>query len=140
MASMNVGQALLTEGEVSKQLRVSLAALRKWRVLTEAPSFSRSGPWSVIARTTLTIGSRRFRSGVASTIGTPTLMDMCGVRRLELQTQNWKALLKPMVSQLANDLDMGFQTPMLRTSLRPSPEAKQHAHCGKRQSIGRSIR
>jgi predicted DNA-binding transcriptional regulator AlpA len=43
MASMNGGQVLLTEAEVSKQLRVSLAALRKWRVMNRGPQFLKIG-------------------------------------------------------------------------------------------------
>src|SRR5262245_52854226 len=35
--------ALLTEVEVSKQLRVSLAALRKWRVEKRGPQFLKLG-------------------------------------------------------------------------------------------------
>jgi hypothetical protein len=34
---------LLTETEVSKQLRVSLAALRKWRVMRRGPRFVKIG-------------------------------------------------------------------------------------------------
>ena len=33
MADINLAQTLLTETDVSRQLRVSLAALRKWRVI-----------------------------------------------------------------------------------------------------------
>ena len=33
MSDLNLPQTLLTETEVAKQLRVSLAALRKWRVI-----------------------------------------------------------------------------------------------------------
>jgi len=43
MADFTSTQALLTETEVSKQLRVSLAALRKWRVLERGPQFLKIG-------------------------------------------------------------------------------------------------
>lgn len=43
MADTNIAQALLTEAEVSKQLRVSLAALRKWRVMKRGPQFLKIG-------------------------------------------------------------------------------------------------
>ncbi len=44
MAEMNGAYVLLTETDVSKQLRVSLAALRKWRVLNRGPQFVKMGP------------------------------------------------------------------------------------------------
>jgi hypothetical protein len=44
MADSNSPQTLLTEMEVSKQLRVSLAALRKWRVLNRGPQYLKIGP------------------------------------------------------------------------------------------------
>jgi predicted DNA-binding transcriptional regulator AlpA len=44
MAEMNGTHTLLTETDVSKQLRVSLAALRKWRVLNRGPQFVKMGP------------------------------------------------------------------------------------------------
>ena len=43
MADTNLAQTLLTETEVAKQLRVSLAALRKWRVLNRGPLFLKIG-------------------------------------------------------------------------------------------------
>lgn len=43
MADTNLAQTLLTETEVSKQLRVSLAALRKWRVMNRGPQFLKIG-------------------------------------------------------------------------------------------------
>jgi excisionase family DNA binding protein len=43
MADTNLAQTLLTETEVAKQLRVSLAALRKWRVLNRGPQFLKIG-------------------------------------------------------------------------------------------------
>lgn len=43
MADSNIAQTLLTEAEVSKQLRVSLAALRKWRVMNRGPQFLKIG-------------------------------------------------------------------------------------------------
>ncbi len=43
MADTNIAQTLLTETEVSKQLRVSLAALRKWRVMNRGPQFLKIG-------------------------------------------------------------------------------------------------
>ena len=44
MTQDNPAQTLLTETEVSKQLRVSLAALRKWRVARRGPQFLKIGP------------------------------------------------------------------------------------------------
>ncbi len=43
MAGANFAQTLLTEAEVSRQLRVSLAALRKWRVMNRGPQFLKIG-------------------------------------------------------------------------------------------------
>jgi excisionase family DNA binding protein len=43
MSDVNLPQTLLTETEVSKQLRVSLAALRKWRVMKKGPQFLKVG-------------------------------------------------------------------------------------------------
>jgi hypothetical protein len=43
MPDTNLAQILLTETEVAKQLRVSLAALRKWRVLNRGPQFLKIG-------------------------------------------------------------------------------------------------
>ena len=43
MADTNLAQTLLTETEVAKQLRVSLAAVRKWRVLNRGPLFLKIG-------------------------------------------------------------------------------------------------
>jgi predicted DNA-binding transcriptional regulator AlpA len=43
MADSHIAQTLLTEAEVSKQLRVSLAALRKWRVMKRGPRFLQIG-------------------------------------------------------------------------------------------------
>lgn len=43
MSDVNLPQTLLTETEVSKQLRVSLAALRKWRVMKKGPQFLEVG-------------------------------------------------------------------------------------------------
>jgi predicted DNA-binding transcriptional regulator AlpA len=43
MPDANVAPVLLTETEVSKQLRVSLAALRKWRVMNRGPQFLKIG-------------------------------------------------------------------------------------------------
>jgi excisionase family DNA binding protein len=43
MIDTNLAQMLLTETEVAKQLRVSLAALRKWRVLNRGPQFLKVG-------------------------------------------------------------------------------------------------
>jgi predicted DNA-binding transcriptional regulator AlpA len=43
MAYSNLAQTLLTESDVAKQLRVSLAALRKWRVLNRGPQFLKIG-------------------------------------------------------------------------------------------------
>ena len=43
MADTNLAHTLLTETEVAKQLRVSLAALRKWRVLNRGPQFLKIG-------------------------------------------------------------------------------------------------
>jgi predicted DNA-binding transcriptional regulator AlpA len=44
MADINLAQSLLTETDVSRQLRVSLAALRKWRVMNRGPQFVKIGP------------------------------------------------------------------------------------------------
>ena len=44
MAEIYSPHTLLTEIDVSKQLRVSLAALRKWRVLNRGPQFVKMGP------------------------------------------------------------------------------------------------
>ena len=44
MTQNNSAEGLLTETEVSKQLRVSLAALRKWRVARRGPQFLKIGP------------------------------------------------------------------------------------------------
>jgi len=44
MAEIYNSHTLLTETDVSKQLRVSLAALRKWRVLNRGPQFVKMGP------------------------------------------------------------------------------------------------
>ena len=44
MAEIYSPHTLLTETDVSKQLRVSLAALRKWRVLNRGPQFVKMGP------------------------------------------------------------------------------------------------
>jgi predicted DNA-binding transcriptional regulator AlpA len=44
MAEIYSPHTLLTETDVSKQLRVSLAALRKWRVLNRGPQFVKLGP------------------------------------------------------------------------------------------------
>ncbi|HEV3199336.1 MAG TPA: helix-turn-helix domain-containing protein [Bryobacteraceae bacterium] len=43
MANTDLAQTLLTETEVAKQLHVSLAALRKWRVLNRDPQFLKIG-------------------------------------------------------------------------------------------------
>ena len=43
MPDTNIALILLTETEVAKQLRVSLAALRKWRVLNRGPQFLKVG-------------------------------------------------------------------------------------------------
>lgn len=44
MTQNNPAETLLTETEVSKQLKVSLAALRKWRVARRGPQFLKIGP------------------------------------------------------------------------------------------------
>ena len=44
MPEIYSSHTLLTETDVSKQLRVSLAALRKWRVLNRGPKFVKMGP------------------------------------------------------------------------------------------------
>ena len=44
MADINLAQMLLTEIDLSRQLRVSLAALRKWRVMKRGPQFLKIGP------------------------------------------------------------------------------------------------
>jgi len=44
MAEIYGPHTLLTETDVSKQLRVSLAALRKWRVSNRGPQFVKMGP------------------------------------------------------------------------------------------------
>jgi len=44
MTQNNSAETLMTETEVSKQLRVSLAALRKWRVARRGPQFLKIGP------------------------------------------------------------------------------------------------
>jgi len=44
MAEIHTPHTLLTETDVSKQLRVSLAALRKWRVSNRGPQFVKLGP------------------------------------------------------------------------------------------------
>ena len=44
MAEIYSPHTLLTETDVSKQLRVSLAALRKWRVSNRGPQFVKMGP------------------------------------------------------------------------------------------------
>jgi hypothetical protein len=44
MADINLAQILLTEIDLSRQLRVSLAALRKWRVMKRGPQFLKIGP------------------------------------------------------------------------------------------------
>jgi predicted DNA-binding transcriptional regulator AlpA len=43
MPETNPTPVLLTETEVSKHLRVSLAALRKWRVMRRGPRFIKIG-------------------------------------------------------------------------------------------------
>lgn len=43
MSDVNLPQTLLTETEVAKELRVSLAALRKWRVMKKGPQFLKIG-------------------------------------------------------------------------------------------------
>jgi predicted DNA-binding transcriptional regulator AlpA len=43
MPETNTTPVLLTETEVSKQLRVGLAALRKWRVMRRGPRFVKIG-------------------------------------------------------------------------------------------------
>jgi predicted DNA-binding transcriptional regulator AlpA len=43
MADINLSQILLTETDLSRQLRVSLAALRKWRVMRRGPQFVKIG-------------------------------------------------------------------------------------------------
>ena len=43
MPEINTTPILLTETEVSKQLHVSLAALRKWRVMHRGPRFVKIG-------------------------------------------------------------------------------------------------
>jgi excisionase family DNA binding protein len=43
MSDVNLPPTLLTETEVAKQLRVSLAALRKWRVMKRGPQFLKVG-------------------------------------------------------------------------------------------------
>jgi|SRR5450432_3794429 hypothetical protein len=43
MADINLAQILLTETDLSRQLRVSLAALRKWRVMKRGPQFVKLG-------------------------------------------------------------------------------------------------
>lgn len=43
MADINLAQILLTETDLSRQLRVSLAALRKWRVMKRGPQFVKVG-------------------------------------------------------------------------------------------------
>jgi len=43
MADINLAQILLTETDLSRQLRVSLAALRKWRVMKRGPQFVKIG-------------------------------------------------------------------------------------------------
>lgn len=43
MSDVNLPPTLLTETEVSKQLRVSLAALRKWRVMKRGPQSLKVG-------------------------------------------------------------------------------------------------
>lgn len=44
MADVNLAQTLLTETDVSRHLRVSLAAVRKWRVMNRGPQFVKIGP------------------------------------------------------------------------------------------------
>ena len=44
MPEIYSSHTLLTETDVSKQLRVSLAALRKWRTLNRGPQFVKMGP------------------------------------------------------------------------------------------------
>jgi predicted DNA-binding transcriptional regulator AlpA len=43
MADINLAQILLTETDLARQLRVSLAALRKWRVMKRGPQFVKIG-------------------------------------------------------------------------------------------------
>jgi hypothetical protein len=43
MADMSFSPTLLTETDVSRQLSVSLAALRKWRVMNRGPLFVKIG-------------------------------------------------------------------------------------------------
>ena len=43
MDDVTTAQTLLTESEVAQQLQVSLAALRKWRVLKRGPLFLKIG-------------------------------------------------------------------------------------------------
>ena len=40
MATMNVSETLLTEVDVSRQLRISLGTVRRWRLLRCGPGFS----------------------------------------------------------------------------------------------------
>lgn len=43
MSDVHLRQPLLMETEVAKQIRVSLAALRKWRVMKREPQFLKVG-------------------------------------------------------------------------------------------------
>jgi hypothetical protein len=43
MEGINLAQILLTETDLSRQIRVSLAALRKWRVMKRGPRFVKIG-------------------------------------------------------------------------------------------------
>jgi len=43
MATMNVSETLLTEVDVSRQLRISLGTVRRWRLLRCGPRFLKIG-------------------------------------------------------------------------------------------------
>jgi len=43
MESINATATLLTEGDLSRQLRVSLGTVRRWRLLSRGPRFLKIG-------------------------------------------------------------------------------------------------
>ena len=70
MADINLAQTLLTETDVSRQLRVSLAALRKWRVMSRGPQFVKIGPLVRYRQTDSMLGLHRFPWAAADVLRT----------------------------------------------------------------------
>ena len=53
--------SLMTENEVSRRLNISVASLRRWRLLRRGPAFLKVGSWSGTSRRILRLGSPRCR-------------------------------------------------------------------------------